>query len=657
MTEGLAGAGPVGGRGDRDAVDAPRVTLVIPTYNHAHYLKECIGSLQDQTLAAWEAVIVDDCSSDHAAIPPLLAKLDEPRVRYVRHAQNLGLAASRNTGIREARTDYVLPLDADDKLEPRALELLVGALDADASLDCVYGDVLMFGRAEGVLVFPGPGPGRSVTSPRDTIPGAGTMMRKSFWVRMGGYDQADALRHGREDFEFWMRAFSQGCRARRVPEPLYLYRHSHTSMNIAARREDHTVNQYIHDKHRGVFESPEHARDFLSSGYISAAEASYRQGEQLRSLKLAGQALRVNPNRNGVRQFAKALMPVGLYHQLKRGELRRRLPFVGYPMRGRRRYRPFFVIGVARSGNTLFRRILTSHSQLHIPPETFVLGEVMQAFRRYGRKLDWPELVRLVLGQFELHPEYHTIDVWLGPLAARLAHAPRDQRNLAAVLDGFYRFHAGAAGKTDAARWGDKTPLNSLYSSTLEGLVEVFPDAQFLHIHRDPADVIYSHLSGGFMRRVEEASERWLTVMNNVKAFEARHPGACHTVRYEDLVGDSERTVRGVCDFLEVDFEPDMLSSERNAGQLGDVPAWYWHQNVNRPIDGRNVGKGRSYFSPAQLARMKALIGAEVERLGYPEIEVPRDASGPPAAGEAGAEPRRDHSGAGPAVGNPEVAG
>jgi glycosyltransferase involved in cell wall biosynthesis len=603
------------------AAAGPGVTVVIPTYNHAHYLEECLQSLRAQTHAHWQAIVVDDCSSDYLALEPVLEKLADERIRCVRHPVNRGLAASRNTGIRAATTPYVLPLDADDKLAPNALELLTAALEADPALDCAYGDAVMFGRAKGLLVFPGPGPGRNVTSPHDTIPGAGTMMRKALWTRMGGYDEAEALRHGREDFEFWMRAFNQGCRSRRVAEPLYHYRHSHTSMNLACRREDHTVNQYIHDKHPGVFKSPEDARDFLSSGYLSAAEASYQKGEQLRALRLAADSLRINPSRNGLRQAAKALVPPAAFHAFKHGELRRWMPLLGYPLRKQQRYRPFFVIGVARSGNTLFRRILTAHSALHIPPETFVLGDVLKLFRRYRRKLTWPELVRLILAQFEFHPEYHTIDVWLGPLVARLAHAPSSERSLASLLDGFYRYHAEQCGKAPQ-RWGDKTPLNSLYRSTLDGLIELFPDAQFLHIYRDPPDVIYSHLSGGFMRTVEEASQRWLTVMRNVRGFAARHPAACHALRYEDLVGRPEPTVRGVCAFLGIEFEPAMLSSERVARELGDVPAWFWHANVNRPIDPRQAGKGRALFSPAQRAAMRAIIGEEMARLDYPEIEV-----------------------------------
>ncbi len=87
--------------------------------------------------------------------------------------------------------------------------------------------------------------------------------------------------------------------------------------------------------------------------------------------------------------------------------MRRRIRFLGYPLRGEERFRPFFIIGVGRSGNTLFRRILTAHSELHIPPETFVLGECIRKFKRYGRWLDWPDAVSLIMGLFAFHPEFH----------------------------------------------------------------------------------------------------------------------------------------------------------------------------------------------------------------------------------------------------------
>ncbi len=597
------------------------VTLVIPCYNHAHYLKECLSSLCEQTYPNWKAIVVDDFSSDYKAIAPTLEKLGDERISAVRHDRNRGLGASRNTGIRESDSPLVLPLDADDKLDPRALELLVSEFEQDPGVDCAYPDVMMFGRQEGLLVFPGPAPGQPVTRPEHTIPGAGTMMRRMLWERMGGYDEADELRHGREDFEFWIRAFSQGCRSKRVPHALYLYRHAHTSMNVECRVQDHIVNQYIHDKHPTVFETPEDARDFLSKGYWSASEASYHRGRHLRALGLAGKALQINPSRLGLTRVVRTLVPPRISEALERGSLRPRLPFVGYPIRGQDRFRPFFIIGVARSGNTLFRRTLTAHSALHIPPETFVLGRCIEVYRKYRRKLGWEDLIHMVLGQFEFHHEYHTIDVWLGPLANSLRGAPRHRRNLATILDGFYRFHAEQAGDGRARRWGDKTPLNSLYRPTLDGLAEVFPDAQFLHIYRDPVDVIYSHIAGGFMRSAREASDRWRTTMRNVRGFMAAHPGMSHEVRYEDLVAQPETTLRGVCEFLEIDFEPGMVSSERNAEKLGDVPAWFWHENVTKPISQKNVGKGRSFFSNEDRAVIRSVVGADMNRLDYPPLE------------------------------------
>jgi glycosyltransferase involved in cell wall biosynthesis len=604
------------------------VTLVIPCYNHAHYLKECLVSLREQTYAHWAAIVVDDYSSDYRAIAPILEELGDERIRVVRHERNRGLGASRNTGIRESDSPLVLPLDADDKLDPRALELLVPEFEKDSGIDCVYPDVMMFGRQEGLLVFPGPAPGKPVTHPEHTIPGAGTMMRRALWERMGGYDEAEALRHGREDFEFWIRAFSQGCRSKRVAHPLYLYRHAHTSMNVACKLQDHVVNQYIHDKHRTVFKDSEEARHFLSNGYWSASAASYDRGQQLRALRLASKAFQIDPTREALRRVARAAIPPSLNERLESGELRPRLPFVGYPLRGEDRHRPFFIIGVARSGNTLFRRTLTAHSALHVPPETFVLGQCIAKYRKYRRKLSWSDLVHVVLGEFEFHHEYHTIDLWLGPLANKLRDAPRRRRNLANILNGFYRYHAERSGEPEATRWGDKTPLNSLYRSTLEGLAEVFPDAQFIHIYRDPVDVIYSHIAGGFMRTAEEASQRWRKMMRNVKGFMAAHPGMCHEVSYETLVSEPEPTLRGVCEFMEIDFEPQMISSEKNADQLGDVPAWFWHENVTRPINQKSVGKGRSFFSNADRQVIRSIAGADMARLGYPALEDAEDGLG-----------------------------
>ena len=315
--------------------------------------------------------------------------------------------------------------------------------------------------------------------------------------------------------------------------------------------------------------------------------------------------------------------------------MRRRIRFLGYPLRGEERFRPFFIIGVGRSGNTLFRRILTAHSELHIPPETFVLGECIRKFKRYGRWLDWPDAVSLIMGLFAFHPEFHTFEMSLEPLVDRLTRASREKRNLAFILDGFYRYHAELNGRPKV-RWGDKTPLNSLDDAlfrgdwprrigrgvpqTLERLLRVFPDAQFLHIYRDGCDVASSFLRGGFVTSANEAGRRWLHTIRQTRRFVRNHAERCCEVRYEELVTRSAETIRSVCTFLGVELEPGMLSSEESAAELGDIPEWSWHSQAQQPINAANPGKGRRLFSSEEKEGLQGLIGAELESLGYPAV-------------------------------------
>ncbi len=610
----------------------PLVSIVVPCYNHAHYLEECLRSLQAQTVADWEAIIINDSSPDAPLIQPVLDRVNDSRVRLVSHDRNRGLAASRNTGFREARAQFVLPVDADDKLEPDCLESLIPVLTSDDSVDCVYADVRLFGRREDILEFPGPPPGEKILHPEHTIPGAGTMIRRQLWERLGGYDEHEELRRGREDFEFWIRAFKQGCEARRVPKPLYLYRILHTSMSLECYHEDDAVANYIREKNADVFDSPQQVRDFLSYFYQRAAIASYDKHLHSKAFRLAWQAWRLSPSKDRLVSVGKTALPPSWVRGVRRGEVRRYVPFLGYPLRGTQRFNPFFIIGVARSGNTLFRRILTSHSRLHIPPETFVLGETIQKFQRFGGKMSWPDLVRFVFSQFEFHPEFHTFDIRLEPLVNSLLDLPRRQRNLAFILNSFYRYHARMH-EQPVQRWGDKTPMNSLDDSLVRGdlprrpgegvpenllrIRKVFPDAQFLHIYRDGCDVVYSFLRGGFVANLEEAATRWLHTVRQTRNFVQRYPDACFSVRYEELVRSPEKTIRDVCDFLGETFEPEMLTSHDSAAKLGDVPAWVWHKQVGEPINSANPGKGRVYFSREQKARLQSLIGDELESLGY----------------------------------------
>lgn len=109
------------------------VTVIVPGHDVAEYAAEALESLRAQTLTDWAAILVDDASADTTGdIFDEAARLD-PRFTVVRHREQRGLGAARNTALDLVRTPFVAFLDADDRMTPRALERLVGTADASGS--------------------------------------------------------------------------------------------------------------------------------------------------------------------------------------------------------------------------------------------------------------------------------------------------------------------------------------------------------------------------------------------------------------------------------------------------------------------------------------------------------------------------------------------
>jgi hypothetical protein len=116
-------------------------------------------------------------------------------------------------------------------------------------------------------------------------------------------------------------------------------------------------------------------------------------------------------------------------------------PLVGYPLHINELINPFFSIGSGRCGTTLLRKILFSHPDIYIPPETYVLHKCIKLFRVHNN-LQWNNLVNLILSTLEYHPKFTAFDLSLRPLAEELTHIDNSERSLALILDRLYHFYA-----------------------------------------------------------------------------------------------------------------------------------------------------------------------------------------------------------------------
>lgn len=210
----------------------PKVSIIVPAYNTSQYIAETLDSIFAQSYIDFEVIVINDGAPDTEALERVL----EPyRDRIVYLAQeNRGLSGARNTGIRAARGEYIALLDSDDAWFPNYLEVQLGILEKDPTIDVLYPDALIFGDApeagrrsmelspsEGAVDF------ESLITQRCNVRVFVTARREVF-LRAGLFDES--LRSS-EDFDLWIRIVKQGGRIAYHRHVLARYRRHASSLS------------------------------------------------------------------------------------------------------------------------------------------------------------------------------------------------------------------------------------------------------------------------------------------------------------------------------------------------------------------------------------------------------------------------------------------
>jgi GT2 family glycosyltransferase len=198
----------------------PLISTVIPAYNPESFLLEAVVSVERQTWPSWEIVVVDD-GTDRPDSLELLASLEsrnDPRIRLVRQ-ENRGLAAARNTGFREARGQFVVPLDADDLLAPKMMRTCHEALARRPDCAFAYFDYRVFGDSN---YLQQPGEYNVYRLLNENFMACCCFLPKTVWEQVGGYDEWH--RWGYEDWSFYLSLAKHGKFGLYIPEPLFHYR-------------------------------------------------------------------------------------------------------------------------------------------------------------------------------------------------------------------------------------------------------------------------------------------------------------------------------------------------------------------------------------------------------------------------------------------------
>lgn len=271
---------------------------------------------------------------------------------------------------------------------------------------------------------------------------------------------------------------------------------------------------------------------------------------------------------------------------------------------------PFFIVGSGRSGTTLLRMILASHSRLAIPPETYFLDPLLK--RLSSSRALAPVEVKRAVAIITEHVRWPDMGIATDDFTAE-ASALREPF-LRDVVEIVYRTHLKQEGKL---RWGDKTPA---YIRIVPQLFEMYPGARFIHLLRDGRDVAKSFQSvGWYGPLLHRNMGEWLEAVKlDARWRRGALANSLLQVRYEDLVRDTEPTVRAICQFLGEAFEPQMLDWGDKVDRLVPQREMYIHEKLRRRPNPKDVERWRREMSLPDRLVAEAFMGRELGRAGYP---------------------------------------
>ena len=230
----------------------PRVSVMIPAFNSAQTVVETIRSVQGQSIADLEVIVVDDGSTDDTAARVEEASATDPRVVFIRQ-ENAGANAARNRALREAKAELVSMIDADDLWHPEKLQRQLTAMDGDRSRVVLCG-IRRFSRENGETrwlhetfppAFPASGP--ALLDGLITLKGnqMAVLHTGLFWrhqlERVGGWEVGRETAH---DWDLWLRLARASSAFCNLDECLYYYR-KHSASGTARRPLERSIAVHL----------------------------------------------------------------------------------------------------------------------------------------------------------------------------------------------------------------------------------------------------------------------------------------------------------------------------------------------------------------------------------------------------------------------------
>lgn len=284
---------------------------------------------------------------------------------------------------------------------------------------------------------------------------------------------------------------------------------------------------------------------------------------------------------------------------------------------------PIFILGAPRSGTTLLRVMLNSHSALVIPHEFPLVERVIDRFKT--DRIPREDIEIFVNTQFQ---DQHFLD-WKLSERDLMNQFGEALHSRADVVNAFYKSYM-AKWSPDSTIWGDKN-IGSI--ALIPEIFELFPEAKFVHIVRDGRDVAASLSKRGWLFYQFRNGRRhyiknpiggictWLEALDYLQKDKNRlNDTQLLEIRYADLLDDPEHHLKQICSFLNIAYESEMLNYyqlEKNTASISPKRLKNTHENILKPVNKENKGSYTSTFSADQIAVMEYLAISRLNQYKY----------------------------------------
>jgi len=281
-----------------------------------------------------------------------------------------------------------------------------------------------------------------------------------------------------------------------------------------------------------------------------------------------------------------------------------------------------FIVGVGRSGTTMLRLMLDAHPALAIPPETHFVPDLIDAIGDGATPAEAVETMSAVR-------QWGDLGIEEAEVLERFERLERLEAG--AALRSFYAIYQE---RHDKPRWGEKTPI---YVKSMRKIERALPEARFIHVIRDGRDVALSRwkrtLGDKDPAPAAQVAEGWARRIRRAQRMGSKVDHYME-LRYEDLVTDTEQNLRAIAEFIELDWDPIMLTyyehaGERMAEMARDLPAadgkptrpgeerMQAHAMTQKPPDPSAMYRWKEKMSAADVEAFDSTAGDLLAELGY----------------------------------------